>query len=129
MCSCRNAVAGHAARRGWSRRLGLAALIALVFAAGCSRESEAYVRNKLIVILKDDLATVTNELPASSVADSTYFDVKVYKAYKEGKYTRMAVVDFYFLKGVNVKMVRKYRYHSQYRKWERYFNEYEFIHE
>ncbi len=113
------------------RRMGfvIAALLVVCLGAGCAREPERLIEKKLAVILDDDLATVVAELPKESVADTTFYEIRVYKQYKEGKYGRLATVDFYFLKNVKVKMVRKYRYYMPARKWERYFNEYEFIHE
>jgi len=99
----------------------------LLLMAGCMGESDTVIRKKLEIIVEDDLASVINELPAASRSDSSYYNIVEFEKYKEGKYSRRAVVDFYFLKKVNVKMVRKYRYHSEYRKWERYYNQYEFL--
>ena len=51
--------------------------------------------------------------------------IKKYEKFKQGKYIRMAFVDFYFLKNVKRKIFRKYRYHKFYGKWERYENKYQ----
>lgn len=100
--------------------------IFLFIAVGCIGESDKFIKDKLLVILQDDLETVVNETPKESIEDSVYYEIVLYKEYKEGKYTKKAVVDFFFLKKVKVKIVRKYRYYAQYRKWDRYFNVYKF---
>lgn len=103
--------------------LGCVFFIALL---GCSDNSDVQIKKNLMIILDDDLKTVVNDTPKKSVIDSTYFTIVTYEEFDQGKYTKKAVVDFYFLKKVNVKIVRKYRYHSTMKKWDRYLNEYRF---
>jgi hypothetical protein len=79
------------------------------------------------MICKSDLQAITADLPKTSLADSIYFNVVSYKTYSEGKYFKMAVVDFYFLNKVKAKIVRKYRYLKEARLWDRYFNVYTLI--
>jgi hypothetical protein len=93
----------------------------------CGNENELDIRSKLDIICRDDLATVADDIAAEDRIDPVYFTMVLFKRYSEGKYTYMAVVDFFFLKKVPAKMVRKYRYHSKARKWERYFNQYQFV--
>jgi len=107
----------------------LAVMCFLCGTAGCSSDSENAVRRKLEAVCADDLRTVVEEIPAESVSDSVYYVIRIFKKYREGKYRYMAVADYFFLKNVRVKMVRKYRYHSSFRKWERYFNQYQFVHD
>jgi hypothetical protein len=97
--------------------------------AGCANESPAAAREKLTVILEDDLQTVIEELPPESLIDSPRYVIESYKSFDQGKYRHLAVVNFYFVKSVDVRMVRKYRYHRDFRKWERYFNEYRFLYD
>ena len=107
------------------------AMSAACLLAGCSPagDSDANVRKRLEVILQDDLRTVVSEVARESVADSTYWVIRDYKVFSEGKYSVLAVVDFHFLKNARVKMVRKYRYYPKWKKWERYYNCYEFVYE
>lgn len=104
----------------------LIGIILLTAIYGCIGESDELIKKKLHVILKDDLKSIINDLPEKSVADSAYYTIELYKNFKELKYKKKAVVNFFILKGVEVKIVRKYRYYKDYRKWERYFNEYRF---
>jgi hypothetical protein len=96
---------------------------------GCMSESDTVVRRKLEVILKDDLATVVSEVKPEIQADKPVYSVIQYTSYTKSIYSAKAVVDFYLFKSVKVKMVRKYRYHSQAKQWERYLNEYRFVHD
>jgi hypothetical protein len=93
------------------------------FIFGCG-ESDVSVRKKLDIILADDLKAVSADLPKNKLLDSLYYTVVSYKDYSEGMYSKMAVVDFYFLKTVKAKITRKYRYYTAARLWDRYFNVY-----
>jgi hypothetical protein len=101
-------------------------ILCIFVVAGCMNESGKQIKEKLIVILDDDLKTIVGDISKENLADSVYYTIVSYKDYKEYRYRKMAVVDFYFMKNVSVKIVRKYRYHSLEKKWERYFNEYKF---
>ncbi len=101
-------------------------ILCMFVVVGCIRESDKRIRQKLIVILNDDLKAITSDIAEENLLDSVYYDIVMYKDYKNYKFTKKAEVDFYFLKGVSAKIVRKYRYHSTLKKWERYFNEYRF---
>lgn len=107
----------------------ITALCLLIPITGCVRESEDSIRARLEIICEDDLATVISELDPASIGDSTFYRIVEFGMYREGKYSYKAEVDYFFLARVRVKMVRKYRYHSGTSKWERYFNEYRFIHD
>jgi hypothetical protein len=104
----------------------LALVLCGVFLFGCG-EKDALIREKLEMICKSDLQAVTEDLPKTSLADSIYYTIVSYKSYSEGKYSEMAVVDFYFLNKVKAKIVRKYRYLKEARLWDRYFNVYTLI--
>ena len=97
--------------------------------ASCGGENEEMVRKKLEVICADDLAAIIDSIAVENLLERPYYKVIFYKQYSEGKYSRKAVVDFYFLKKVGVKVVRKYRYHASRGMWERYVNEYVFMHD
>ncbi|MBD3320884.1 MAG: hypothetical protein GF350_07320 [Chitinivibrionales bacterium] len=92
------------------------------FFGACGGESESNIRKKLDVILEDDCAAIVEGIPDSSILDSVYYETVEYKKYSKGKYIRKAVVDFYFLRGVAKKIRRKYRYHNEWGKWDRYHN-------
>jgi hypothetical protein len=93
---------------------------------GCG-EKDPIIREKLEYVCKSDLDSIVVDLPKTSLADQVYYSIVSYKTYEEGKYSKMAVVEFYFLKKVRAKIVRKYRYFKEAQMWDRYFNEYSFI--
>jgi hypothetical protein len=103
----------------------LCAVAGIVLLCGCAEKDEI-IHKKLEIICKSDLDTIVAGLPKEGLLDSAYFSFVSYKTYTEGRFSRMAVVDFYFLKTVTAKIVRKYRYCKDVRLWERYFNEYRF---
>jgi len=107
--------------QGW-----FAALACGLILCGCG-ESDNLIRRNLDIILSDDLKAITNDLPKNTVADSVYYTLISYKSYSEGMYSRMAVVDFYFMKNIKVKITRKYRYFTSARLWDRYYNTYQFF--
>ena len=96
---------------------------------GCAGEGEERVRKKLDVICAGDLAAIIDSIAVENLIEKPYYKIVFYKRYTEGKYTRKAVADFYFLKKVAVKVVRKYRYLETVRMWDRYSNEYVFVHD
>jgi hypothetical protein len=97
-----------------------------VFLLGCG-EKDLLIREKLDAICASDLQAITADLPKTSLADSMYYTVVSYKTYSEGRYSKMATVDFYFLNKVKAKIVRKYRYITEARLWDRYSNVYMLI--
>jgi hypothetical protein len=97
-----------------------------VLCASCA-ESEEVIRGKLDVILADDMAAIVDSVAAPALMENPRFEVVSYKEYDEGAYSRMAVVDFFFLKplaGAGKKIMRKYRYHRRLGLWDRYHNKY-----
>lgn len=96
------------------------------FFTGCISEPEGRIKKKLEIILEDDMVAILEGIADSNLLDPTYYDLHLYQEFKGGKYSRKAEVDFYFLKNINTKIVRKYRYHRDYKKWDRYYNEYQF---
>jgi hypothetical protein len=97
-----------------------------IFLFGCG-EKDPLIREKLDMICKSDLQAITADLPKTSLADSIYYTIVSYKTYSEGKYSKMAIVDYYFLNKVKAKIVRKYRYLTEAQLWDRYFNVYSLI--
>ncbi len=90
----------------------------------CSGESDELARKKLDAILQSDLKAIQEGIPDSALLESPRYEVVFYKQYDSGDYTKKAIADFYFLKNIKKKVVRKYRYHVGKRMWDRYFNEY-----
>lgn len=90
----------------------------------CSGESDELSRKKLEIILESDLKAILEGIPDSALTENPKYELVFYKQYDSGDYTKKAVADFYFLKNVKKKIVRKYRYHVGKRMWDRYFNEY-----
>ena len=95
------------------------------FLFGCG-EGDDLIKKKLEIILASDLNSLTAGVAKSGLADSAYYIVVSYKSFKEGMYSKLAVVEFYFLKTVKAKVIQKYRYFTGTRQWDRYFNEYRF---
>ena len=115
------------------RRMGgfwlfsIALVSAGVLLAGCQgRESDKSIRKKFDTVVAADFKAIVSELPKESLSDSVYFRIVEYTTYEKSLYSVRAVVDYYYLKNVQVKRTVKYRYVKNARKWERYANEYRF---
>jgi len=117
----RSTIRNKTPRGGWR-------IIALcgIFLCGCG-EKDAIIRQKLDIILAGDIKAIVADIPKINLLQSPYDSLVSYKTYTQGMYSKMAVVDFYFLKNVKVKIVRKYRYLSSVRLWDRYYNAYIFF--
>jgi hypothetical protein len=102
------------------------ALSMLVLNFSCSFESNELVRQKLNLILPDDMKGIVEGIPPNALIEKPHYEISSYKKFKKGMYSVKAEVDFYFLKKVDVKIVRKFRYHRSKKMWERYFNEYRY---
>lgn len=103
-----------------------AALCMGIVLSGCIRESSRSIRKKFDAVVVHDLESLVAQLPDTSVADSPAYTVISYEEFDEGEYIAKAVVDFYVLRGVRMKVRRKYRYHRFQGKWERYYNQWEY---
>jgi hypothetical protein len=100
----------------------LASMLACL--SGCAGEPPAQIRKKLDVVVENDFRAITGEVAKENLADSVYRRVVEYKDFDKGQYRVKAVVDFFYIKGVNVKRTVKYRYVKSAGKWERYANDY-----
>lgn len=96
-----------------------------IFFCQCGERDEI-VRSKLDIILAGDLKEITKGIAKNDLLQTPYYTMASYKSYSQGMYSKLAVVDFYFLKGIRAKIVRKYRYLSSARLWDRYYNVYTF---
>lgn len=94
--------------------------------SSCINEREEIAKEKLKLILPDDLKGIKEGVSADALIDKPYYTITYYNTYKKGLYSAKAEVDFYFLKKLDVKIVRKFRYHRSKKLWERYFNEYRY---
>jgi len=92
----------------------------------CGGEAKSRVKNKLDVILRDDLEAITADISPQGLADSLFYHIDEFDFYKEGKYSYRAVVEFHIFKKTKAYILRKYRYHKDARLWERYYNKYHF---
>ena len=103
-------------------------LCGIVFVFIYSCDSGKSIRYEFeYVIVKDDLESIINDTPKEQVIDSPYYVITLYEDKKQGKYSIRAMVDYYFYKKVFIKIQRKYRYDTYYKKWERYTNEYKYF--
>jgi hypothetical protein len=114
-------------RMGGFRVFSIALVSAGVLLAGCqAREPDKSIRKKFDTVVAADFKSIVSELPKESLSDSVYFRIVEYTTYEKSLYSVRAVVDYYYLKDVQVKRTVKYRYVKNARKWERYANEYMF---
>ncbi len=103
-------------------------IMAAALFSGCA-ESDELIKEKFDIVIQDDMQSLIEQIPKQSLADSVYFIVQSYDEFDEGMYSKKAVVEFFFLKKNVAKVVRKYRYHAEFRKWERYYNEYKYVYD
>ena len=101
-------------------------IISLLFCM-CIGESEDIVRQKLDVVLKDDLEAIIEGISPDGLLEKPYYEIVLYNSYKEGSYSRLVVVDFFLFKALNMKITRKYRYYRTLGMWDRYYNKYKLI--
>jgi hypothetical protein len=110
------------------RMLLVCAVASAALCAGCrGGESDSLVHKKLDVVVAADLKAIVSEMPTTSLSDSVYSRIADYSTYKKSLYSVRAVVDFYYLRGVQIKRTVKYRYLRSAGKWERYDNAYRFF--
>ncbi|MDG5814387.1 hypothetical protein QA601_04815 [Chitinispirillales bacterium ANBcel5] len=102
-------------------------LLTMLFFFACG-ESDEIIREKFHIILEDDLSAIIDGIEKEALLDEPFYEIVFYETH-EGRYTRRAEVKFYFLRNVNAKIVRRYRYHSSQGKWDRFRNEYRFYSE
>ena len=102
-------------------------LLMISFQFSCSSEKEEIAKQKLELILPDDMKAIVGGISADALREKPYYQITSYKTYKKGLYSAKAEVDFYFLKKIDVKIIRKFRYHRSKKMWERYFNEYKYF--
>lgn len=102
------------------------ALCLVVFNYSCNFESNELVRQKLLLILPDDLKGIVEGIPSDALIEKPHYEISSYKKFKKGMFSAKAEVDFFFLNKVDVKIIRKFRYHRSKKMWERYFNEYRY---
>ncbi|MBN1604373.1 MAG: hypothetical protein JW915_22380 [Chitinispirillaceae bacterium] len=107
-------------------KIGFLFLVFFIVVMQCSKEDKEVVRKKLDVILADDMKAILEDVPDNGLLENPCYDLVFYKEYGSGNYSHKAVVNFYFLKISNAKIIRKYRYYRKKGIWERYFNEYSF---
>lgn len=85
---------------------------------------EAELKNELETMLPVDLDSITSGVPANALMEKPYYRIIALTSKKEAKCMAKAEVEFYFLKNVNVVILRKFCYHESQKKWVRFFNEY-----
>ncbi|MCL2183077.1 MAG: hypothetical protein FWB85_06380 [Chitinispirillia bacterium] len=106
------------------RLLSKIALPAMFLAVCFCSESDEIIRQKFDIIIADDMKAILEGVAEEALLEKPYVDILEYVKYEEGVFTRRAVVDFYFLKTIGVKISRKYRYHKRLGLWDRYYNKY-----
>jgi hypothetical protein len=104
-----------------------ALLISAGVLAGCLPGAEERFREKLVRLLDGDLETICGEIQvrdASALLDRPYYRIVEYKATpNSGSYSHLCEADFYYLKTIKMKQMRKYRYNPNTGEWERYWKQ------
>jgi len=95
----------------------------ILFVSCIPKIPESTVRAYLEPILQEDLVLITEGIDTTALLENPYFEITEFNKFDEGEYQYLAVVNFYFLKDIRQKIVRKYRFHHR-RKWELFYNEY-----
>ena len=114
-------------KRLWtSLSFALSIIVCLQTGNGCSAPDMETARQRLEVILQDDLVTLNNEIPLESRRDSSYYVIVEYATDTTGGRAARAEVVFYVLRNDPATVVRKYYYHPRYGQWERYYNKYHY---
>jgi predicted exporter len=91
----------------------------------CNKMSpEAELKKELEMMLPVDLDSITSGVPAEALMEKPFYRITALTSKKEAKCMAKAEVEFYFLKNVNVVILRKFCYHESQKKWVRFFNEY-----
>jgi hypothetical protein len=123
-------------KKEFSMRLNIGKIVCCVVAlfagvllmTGCEgKEPDAGIRKKLDAVIVSDFKEIVSDVPRTSLADSTFFRISQYTAYMKSIYSVLAVVDYFYLRDVQVKRTVKYRYVKNARQWERYDNEYQYF--
>ena len=113
-------------KRSLIRAAGL--LLVVVTCLGCvvcnKLPPEAQLKKELEKMLPVDLDSITSGVPAEALMEKPYYRITALTLKKEAKCMAKAEVEFYFLKNVNVVILRKFCYHESQKKWVRFFNEY-----
>lgn len=93
---------------------------------GCGlKTSEDAAKKLLEPVLQEDLTVITEGIDSSGILEKPYFEITEFGEFEKGKYQYLSVADFYFLKDIKQKIVRKYRFNKDYLKWELFYNEYQ----
>jgi hypothetical protein len=99
--------------------------IFIIFVIACvPKIPENTARVHLEPVLQEGLTGLIDGIDSSAILELPYFEISEFKRFGEGEYQYIAIVDFFFLKNIPKKVVRKYRFHHR-RKWELYYNEYQ----
>lgn len=98
----------------------------IILSVACtSGISEKRAKEMLDIVLKDDMSAIIDGIDTSGIMKEPYYEYREFKSFEEGKYQYLAVVDFYFLKDIKRKIVRKYRFNKLHLQWERFENVWE----
>jgi hypothetical protein len=108
------------------RRRAAVLLAALCLAWGCGADDRV-ARRSLEAVAKAELTSFVNELPPANQPTAPYFEIVAFEPGKKGRFSVKAVVDYYYLKNVTVKLTRKYRFVRWGQRWEPYNEEWRFF--
>ena len=87
---------------------------------------EDVARMRLKPLLQSCLDTITAGIDTSAILETPRFEIREFRSFDEGQYQYLAVVDFYFLRDIPKKIVRRYRFNrNRLIGWELFGNEWE----
>jgi len=107
-------------KKGFFCFLPIAFIILLL--SGCVSDDPALRLNN---VLKNDLVVILEDIDKDAVLDEPRFEIVEFNSFDEGKFRHLAEVHFYFLRDINVRVVRRYRYNRRHFRWELFHNVYE----
>jgi len=115
----------------FARFLMLTALALLI--VSCS-EPPFRIHQKLETMLQGDLKYIVGEVEKGSGKEhllrTPYFvirDIRFFEGDTARIYSAYAEVDYYYYKDIAMYQVRKYRYNTSYRSWDRYLKNTRFL--
>jgi len=111
-------------KRSFFGFLLIAFIILLLSSCGMGLNENA-VKNMLNNLLLSDMEVIVDGIDADALLDEPHFEIVRFDSFDEGVFRHLAEVNFYFLKDMNVRIVRRYRYNRRHLRWERFHNVYE----
>jgi len=96
----------------------------IILFSGCMpRLSEEAARARLEPLLIEDLAVIIEGIDSAALLEEPYFVIREFNGFDQGRLQYLAVAEFYFLRDIRKKIVRRYRFDRRTLSWDRFYNE------